>query len=110
MDFCKKYEHPYLSTDSLILFIDKLKEKKQKDDQQNQARQAVQLYYSGINTQTSTIESTHQIRESEKIIKLNFVFFKIKMNTLIHYNQIIISTLVFCVQSNLEVYCPIELV
>jgi site-specific recombinase XerD len=24
------------------------------------------LYYSGINTQTSTIESTHQIRESEK--------------------------------------------
>jgi hypothetical protein len=32
LDFCKKYEHPYLSKDSLLLFIEKLKEKKQKED------------------------------------------------------------------------------
>jgi len=29
LDFCKKYQHPYADSETLPVFIDKLKEKKQ---------------------------------------------------------------------------------
>ena len=50
LDFCKKYKHPYAAPESLLFFIDKLKEKKQISSQQSQASQAVALYYSGISS------------------------------------------------------------
>jgi site-specific recombinase XerD len=48
LDFCKKYQHPYIDPASLSLFIDKLEEKKQTDMVRCQAEEAVKLYYSGI--------------------------------------------------------------
>ncbi len=48
LDFCKKYQHAYPDPESLILFIEKLKEKKQTDSQRDQAQRAVELYYSGM--------------------------------------------------------------
>lgn len=48
LDFCKKYGHGYADTDSLALFLNKLKSKNQNDRQQNQAGKAVRLYYKGL--------------------------------------------------------------
>ncbi len=48
LDFCKKYTHSYTEPESLLLFLKKLKEKKQASSQQVQAKKAVELYYSGI--------------------------------------------------------------
>ena len=48
LDFCKKYQHGYADQASLPLFIEKLKSKQQTDLQQNQAKKAVMLYYSGL--------------------------------------------------------------
>ena len=48
LDFCKKYAHSYTDTKSLLLFLEKLKEKNQTFSQQSQAKSAVELYYSGI--------------------------------------------------------------
>lgn len=53
LDFCKKYHRPYADSESLPPFIDKLKSKKQNAFQQNQARKAVGLYYSGMDRQAS---------------------------------------------------------
>ena len=48
LDFCQKYQHPYADETSLLLFLEKLKQKNQPADQQDQAQKAVQLYYSGL--------------------------------------------------------------
>jgi integron integrase len=48
LDFCQKYQHPYADENSLLLFLKKLKQKNQPDDQRAQAQKAVQLYYSGL--------------------------------------------------------------
>ena len=64
LDFCKKYQHPYSDPESLGLFIEKLDGKKQSVSQQAQARQAVQLYYSGISKNPVVVESGNQIRET----------------------------------------------
>jgi hypothetical protein len=45
LDFCEKYGHPAASAHTLPHFITKLIEKRQNDFQQNQARQAIQLFY-----------------------------------------------------------------
>jgi hypothetical protein len=45
LDFCSKYGHPYSGKNSIELFIEKLKEKKQNPGQQAQARVAIQIYY-----------------------------------------------------------------
>lgn len=63
LDFCKKYQHPYAAPESLPIFIDKLKEKKQLSSQQSQARQAVMLYYSGIGSKTQSSISGDQVKE-----------------------------------------------
>ena len=47
LDFCKKYDYAYAEPKSLGLFIGKLK-KKQGEQQQVEAKIAVELYYSGI--------------------------------------------------------------
>ena len=45
MDFCFKYNHNKTNKQTLDLFIEKLKEKKQNDQQLKQAFHAVSLYY-----------------------------------------------------------------
>ena len=45
LDFCFKYSHNKTNKESLNLFIGKLKEKKQNDQQLKQAFHAVSLYY-----------------------------------------------------------------
>jgi len=52
LDFCRKYQHGYADSESLISFIEKLKSKKQSAFQQNQAQKAVNLYYFGIKNNT----------------------------------------------------------
>jgi len=64
LDFCKKYQHPYADPESLPIFIDKLKAKKQISSQQSQARQAVALYYSGISSKSSLRAPVDQIKET----------------------------------------------
>ena len=64
LDFCKKYQHPYADPESLPIFIDKLKAKKQISSQQSQARQAVALYYSGISSKLLLRAPVDQIKET----------------------------------------------
>jgi len=45
LDFCRKYHHPNVEKKSLALFIKKLQEKRQTDEDQDQARHAISLYY-----------------------------------------------------------------
>ena len=45
LDFCRKYHFPEIERKSLDHFLRKLKEKKQTDVQQQQASDAIQLYY-----------------------------------------------------------------
>ncbi|MBU1344759.1 MAG: hypothetical protein KKD66_24360 [Proteobacteria bacterium] len=66
LDFCKKYQHAYIDPQSLSLFINKLKEKNQKDSLRSQAQKAVELYYSGIEKSAGPqkeIVSTDKIHE-----------------------------------------------
>jgi len=56
LDFCRKYTHSYTDTKSLLLFLKKLKGKKQTSSQQFQAKKAVELYYSGIEKSESSSE------------------------------------------------------
>jgi integron integrase len=64
LDFCKKYQHPYSEPESLELFIDKLRGKKQDLAKQTQAKQAILLYYSGISRKKPGLESGNEIRET----------------------------------------------
>jgi len=48
LDFCKKYTHSYTDSKSLLLFLEKLKRKKQTPAQRAQAKKAVELYYAGV--------------------------------------------------------------
>jgi recombinational DNA repair protein (RecF pathway) len=45
LDFCQKYRFPPKHKESLPRFIQKLQEKKQTNAQQEQARNAIKLYY-----------------------------------------------------------------
>ena len=45
LDFCFKYNHNHLDKNNIKLFIEKLKEKKQTEQQQKQAFHAISLYY-----------------------------------------------------------------
>jgi hypothetical protein len=45
LDFCKKYTMEVNEQESLVLFIKKLKEKRQSSEQQQQAVQAIRLFY-----------------------------------------------------------------
>ena len=48
LDFCRKYQHGYADSDSLPLFMEKLKSKNQDSVQRKQAEKAIKLYYAGI--------------------------------------------------------------
>ena len=66
LDFCKNYTHSYTDSKSLLLFLEKLKGKKQTLSQQSQAKEAVELYYSGIKKTENPPEnavSLHGIHE-----------------------------------------------
>ena len=45
LDFCRKYRHPAEASESLLHFIQKLREKRRKTYQLKQAGQAVAIYY-----------------------------------------------------------------
>lgn len=45
LDFCHKYQHPYASSVSLDAFLEKLVQKKQSTNFQQQAQAAVALYF-----------------------------------------------------------------
>lgn len=47
-DFCNKYHHNTLSTDSLAAFLIKLAEKKQSEQQRQQAHRAIQFYQKSL--------------------------------------------------------------
>ena len=70
LDFCKKYTHPYTDSKSLLLFIEKLKKKKQDLSQQSQAKKAVELYYSGIEKPESPAENSVSHDEIHEEIKM----------------------------------------
>lgn len=69
LDFCKKYNHPYAGPESLSLFCEKLKEKRQNEAQRLQAKLAVKLYYSGLRLKKDTpslLYQQNQVREESK--------------------------------------------
>ena len=53
LDFCDKYKHPPGLKDSLPEFINKLHEKKQSNQQQEEAATAITIYYKILATQVS---------------------------------------------------------
>jgi len=63
LDFCKKYNHPCVEPNSLSLFCDKLKEKRQNDAQRIQAQLAVKRYYSGLSQETSAPYCLHKVKQ-----------------------------------------------
>lgn len=73
LGFCKKYSHLYEDAKSLLLFLEKLKEKKQTLSQQAQAKRAVELYYSGIEKSISQAELpvsyNDEVQEELKMFK-----------------------------------------
>jgi site-specific recombinase XerD len=69
LDFCKKYSHAYADPKSLLMFLEKLREKNQAPFHQAQAKMAVELYYSGIKKSGTPSESPislHKIHEGIK--------------------------------------------
>ena len=69
LDFCQKYRYAYSDPESLPVFLHKLSEKKQSGDQKTQARQAVQLYYSGLSPKILLTEPSDQVTEPRKTYK-----------------------------------------
>lgn len=69
LDFCKKYAHAYADSKSLLLFLEKLKGKKQAPSQRSQAKKAVELYYSGIEKPERPPENSICLQELHEDIK-----------------------------------------
>ncbi len=64
LDFCKKYHHAYGDRGSLALFLKKLQDKKQRRDQQEQARRAVGIYYSGLASSPPLVNPADHVKET----------------------------------------------
>ncbi len=56
LDFCNKYPVPTSKAERVRLFCDKLKEKRQKDAQREQASHAVSLYFEMLNCETACLQ------------------------------------------------------
>jgi hypothetical protein len=76
LDFCKKYALEVKDKESLELFIKKLKEKRQSPEQQQQAVQAIRLFYQIDSTmlpqtgmETAQPEGTYSIASSRQLLK-----------------------------------------
>ena len=76
LDFCKKYASEVKDTVRLGLFIKKLKEKRQSSEQQQQAVQAIRLFYQIDSTMlpqtgmgTAQPEGTYRIASSRQLLK-----------------------------------------
>ena len=52
LDFCHKYGFSESNSQSLPKFVQKLKEKRQTDEQQKQANQAIHIYYELIRSES----------------------------------------------------------
>ncbi|CAN2049437.1 integrase/recombinase XerD [Candidatus Magnetomoraceae bacterium gMMP-1] len=65
-DFCHKYNHPVEKPESLSLFIDKLRQKRQKEFQIKQAGDAIKLYYEIIK-EKNTGSASKQIQEKQSV-------------------------------------------
>ena len=66
LDFCKKYHYAYADPENLSRFIVKLSEKRQSDFQQSQAKQAVDLYYSGLSYKSQSTVTRNRSKETVK--------------------------------------------
>jgi len=62
LDFFKKYDHGNTDSESLHLFINKLREKLQSGIQRSQAQKAIQLYYKGL-TDVQDKAVYHSVKE-----------------------------------------------
>jgi hypothetical protein len=51
LDFCQKYQIPPTRNGNLPRFINKLEEKRQTNEQRNQAKRAISLYYEIVNSE-----------------------------------------------------------
>lgn len=74
LDFCKKYKHPYADEKSLLLFLEKLKEKRQTPAKQSEAKKAVELYYSGLEEAVKPAEKcvdSHEVCENVKAFDID---------------------------------------
>ena len=81
LDFCHKYKHHPQNTESLSLFINKLRDKKQSKQQQEQAFNSVLVYYKIFN-----IFPDWSKKESQREIKETIVSYTDKWDQV--YNQL----------------------
>ena len=65
LDFCQRYRFSESNSESLPNFIGKLKEKGQTDIQQNQANEAIHIYYELIRSKLSTSELPKHLSNPE---------------------------------------------
>lgn len=70
LDFCKKYNFPSSSIASLEPFIQKLREKNQNNFKQQQARDAVRLYYELIRPVSSNNEKKGSIISQQQCLEV----------------------------------------
>jgi len=66
LDFCHKYKHDSKSPDSLPLFINKLRDKKQSRQQQKQAFDSITIYYKIFNVYPDWSKKTAPEKVKEK--------------------------------------------
>ncbi len=67
-DFCRKYHHKALDTNSLPLFLQKLKDKNQEEQQRQQAHQAISLFYKLKKTYQCIPKSTANEFDDSRVV------------------------------------------
>jgi integron integrase len=71
LDFCNKYKYPPKNYNSLHHFINKLQDKNQDKFKQNQAKNAISLYYNLVLTDLTENQREPSIKKSEKESKIS---------------------------------------
>ena len=70
-DFCHKYQHDAFHSGSLPLFLLKLQDKNQSEQQQNLAKQAVSLFFEMHTESFKKLVSSYRIQMFEEVAKSN---------------------------------------
>jgi integron integrase len=68
LDFCEKYGHPFMNGKSLMLFLEKLKDKNQTWEQCKQAKEAVFLYVEMLKSSGTGLSNKSENSPAERII------------------------------------------
>jgi len=68
LDFCEKYGHPFMNGKSLMLFLEKLKDKNQTWEQCKQAKEAVFLYVEMLKSSGTGLSNKCENSPAERII------------------------------------------